>query len=306
MLVDYKHSDDAGVYKISDDIALVQTVDFFPPIVDDPYTFGQIAAANALSDIYAMGGTPITALSIVAFPDKTLDIEVLRQINAGGLSKLVEAGVALVGGHSISDEELKYGLSVTGTVHPDKIKLNNSLEAGDVLILTKPLGNGIINTAMKVDMVSQETVKLSEHYMCQLNKVASEVASEFEIHACTDITGFGLAGHLCEMLDESNLGVEIDFKSLQLLPETLEMAEMVMVPGGTYRNKTYRKEMIVDFDSIKPEYLDIVFDPQTSGGLIFSLEANNAELLLKALKANEIDAFYVGKCVDNFRGIKII
>ncbi len=306
LLVDYKHSDDAGVYKINDETALVQTVDFFPPIVDDPYTFGQIAAANALSDIYAMGGKPITAMSIVAFPDKKMDIEVLRQINAGGLSKLVEAGVALVGGHSITDEEVKYGLAVTGTVHPDKIKLNNSLSEGDVLILTKPIGNGILNTAMKGDMISSETISIAEKYMCQLNKVASEVAADFTIHACTDVTGFGLGGHICEMLDESDLGVEIMFNSLHLLPEVLDMAEMGMVPGGTYRNKEYRKEMVIDFEDTKAEYLDIVFDPQTSGGLIFAIPADEEDKLLEALKNSNIDAFKVGYCTNSFKGMKIV
>ena len=306
MIVDYKNSDDAGIYKVSDDIALVQTVDFFPPIVDDPYMFGQIAAANALSDIYAMGGKPITAMSIVCFPDKEMDIEVLQQINAGGLSKLIEAGAALVGGHSITDTEVKFGLAVTGTIHPDKVRLNNSLRDGDILILTKPIGNGILNTAMKGDMVSKDSIIIAEKYMIQLNKKASEISQSYDISACTDVTGFGLAGHLCEMLVEKGPGIELNFTDIKLLPEVEEMASMGLCPAGTYRNKEYRKEYITNYSEINQEKLDIIFDPQTSGGLIFAVNHSEADKLLAELKENGVDAFVVGKCSFEFDKLKVV
>lgn len=241
LLVDYNHAEDAGIYKVSDDIALVQTVDFFPPIVDDPFTFGQIAAANSLSDVYAMGGKPITAMSIVGFPEKKLDISYLKAIFDGGMDKLREAETALVGGHSVNDEELKYGLSVTGIVHPDRIRLNNTPKLGDKIILTKAIGTGIINTALKGGFASDDAIKVATKVMIELNKKAADLSMNYSISACTDVTGFGFLGHLCEMIDKSALGVALDYKSINILPEVTEYVEYGMIPAGTYRNKNYRK-----------------------------------------------------------------
>jgi len=209
VLVGLNEPDDAGVYQITDDVALIQTVDFFTPIVDDPYWFGQIAVANALSDVYAMGGRPVTAMNLVAFPLKDMELSVLRRILEGGLDKMREAGVSLVGGHSVEDKELKYGLSVTGLVHPRKILTKKGFRAGDKIVLTKPLGTGIINTAIKAGMASPEIIEQVTRMMARLNRDAAEVMKRFNVHACTDVTGFGLLGHLCEMVVDSGLGMRL-------------------------------------------------------------------------------------------------
>ena len=292
-------ADDAGVYKLTDDLAIVQTVDFFTPIVDDPYTFGQIAVANALSDVYAMGGKPLTALNIVCFPSKVLDISVLRDILRGGIDKMREAGVVLVGGHSVEDPELKYGLSVTGTVHPKRVLTKGGARPGDQLILTKPIGTGIISTAVKGGMAGEQVIKAVAQSMAALNKTASEVMLQVGVNACTDITGFGLLGHACEMIQDSRIGLRIHSASVPIFPETIELARMGMIPGGTYRNKEFRSKM-VDSAGIADVMLDILFDPQTSGGLFVSVSADKASLLLAKLKeAGVTDAAIVGEVVSH-------
>lgn len=283
LLVGLERADDAGVYRISDDLALVQTLDFFPPMVDDPFSFGRIAAANALSDVYAMGGTPKTAMNIVAFPAKTLDLAVLRQIIEGGLHALREAGVVLVGGHTIDDPELKYGLAVTGFIHPQRILTKKRLRAGDQLLLTKPLGTGIICTAIKAGMAGSEVTARVISNMAALNREAAEVMSSFAISACTDITGFGFLGHLAEMVVDSGLGVRINAAALPHYPEALEWAAMGLLPAGAFHNRTFRGAF-VDFAPAVPSVVrDLLFDPQTSGGLLISVGSAQAGDLLKAL-----------------------
>jgi selenide,water dikinase len=271
-------------------------VDFFTPIVDDPYWFGQIAAANALSDVYAMGGVPKTAMNLVAFPAKDMDIAVLRDIIKGGLDKLREAGVVLVGGHTIEDKELKYGLSVTGFIHPDRVLTKKNLKSGDRLILTKPLGTGIISTAIKGELASREIIETVTRVMATLNRTAAEVMVNYPVHACTDITGFGFLGHLAEMVLGSGCGVQISSPSIHLLPEVLNYAGMGLVPAGAYRNREFRQSMIDVSPSVGPILQDILFDPQTSGGLLISVANASTENLLKALQAKGIqDATIVGE-----------
>lgn len=283
-------ADDAGVYKVTDDLAIIQTVDFFTPIVDDPYWFGQIAAANALSDVYAMGGVPKTAMNLVAFPIKDMDISVLRQIIQGGLDKMKEAGVVLIGGHSVEDKELKYGLSVTGFIHPDRILTKKNLKTGDRLILTKPLGTGIINTAIKGGLASKEIIDTVTRLMATLNRDAAEIMKDYPVHACTDITGFGLLGHIAEMIIDTRFSVTLISKTIPIIPETLEYAGMGLVPAGTYNNREFR-ECMVDFaPSVDRLVQDILFDPQTSGGLLICVDRKNADELLKKLREKGMDS----------------
>jgi len=295
--------DDAGVYRLTDDRALIQTIDFFTPIVDDPYTFGQIAAANALSDVYAMGGKPLTAMNIVCFPTKSLDISVLREILRGGADKMCEAKVVLVGGHSVEDAELKYGLSVTGTVHPKRLVTNAGAKVGDKLILTKPLGTGIISTAMKAGVAGKETIAKVSECMAALNDKASELMQEVGVHACTDITGFGLIGHSWQMADNSGVGIEFNSASVPFLSEAAEFAQNGFCPGGLHRNREFYSKS-VKFAGRVPEYVqDILFDPQTSGGLLISLAPEAAQLLLgKLLKAKVKSAAIVGEVVGGPAG----
>lgn len=264
-------------------------MDFFTPIVDDPYWFGQIAAANALSDVYAMGGVPKTAMNLVAFPIKDMDISVLRQIIQGGLDKMKEAGVVLVGGHSVEDKELKYGLSVTGFIHPDRILTKKNLKTGDRLILTKPLGTGIINTAIKGGLASREIIETVTRLMATLNKDAAEIMSNYPVHACTDITGFGLLGHIAEMIIDTGFSIKLTSKTIPIIPGTLEYAGMGLVPAGTYKNREFR-ECMVDFaPSVDRLVQDILFDPQTSGGLLICVDRENADELLEKLKEKGMD-----------------
>jgi selenide, water dikinase len=278
--------DDAGVYKISEDLALIQTLDFFTPIVDEPYAFGQIAAANSLSDVYAMGGIPKTAMNIVCFPSEQMDISVLREVLRGGLDKMIEAEVSLVGGHTVEDKELKYGLSVTGFVHPEKVLTKRNIKPGSVLILTKPLGTGIINTAIKAGLASKELSRIVIEEMARLNRYSGEVMKNFPVNACTDITGFGLLGHLAEMVSGSGPGMLIDSKSLPVFPEALEFASMGLIPAGAYKNRKFREPMLDLSSDIPLALADIMFDPQTSGGLLISVDKNYAEILLDALHKN--------------------
>ena len=299
-----EHAEDAGVYKLRDDLAIIQTLDFFTPIVDDPYTFGQIAAANALSDVYAMGGRPLTAMNIICFPISKMDIAILRQILKGGLDKMREAGVLLVGGHSVEDNELKYGLSVTGVVHPEKVLLNKNVNAGDKLILTKPLGTGIVSTALKGGMADEELVARSVKSMTTLNKRAMELMTEMlDVHACTDITGFGFLGHACEMVEGSNVGIQIYASSVPYFQGVRELVEMGVVPGGLHRNRVFRMHMI-EIDSPCPDWMiDIFFDPQTAGGLLISLSSEQAEMLIKKLHTEGMDeAAIVGEVVREVKG----
>jgi selenide,water dikinase len=291
--------DDAGVYKLSDDLAIIQTIDFFTPIVDDPYDFGQITVANALSDVYAMGGKPLTALNIVCFPINKLDISILKDMLKGGIDKMKEAGVTLVGGHSIDDAELKYGLSVTGTVHPERLVTNSGAKVGDKLILTKPLGTGIISTALKAGKVSKETVAKMTKYMAALNKKASELMQEVGVHACTDITGFGLLGHACQLAHNSQVGIKINPSSVPVFTEVEEFAKAGLCPGGLYRNREFYGKM-VEFSKQVPDYIqDILFDAQTSGGLLISLAPEKAELLVGRLKkAGVRDTAIIGEIIS--------
>jgi selenide,water dikinase len=283
-------ADDAGVYRVSATLALIQTVDFFTPVVDDPYWFGQIAAANALSDVYAMGGVPKTAMNLVAFPIKEMGISILRRIIQGGLDKMTEAGVVLVGGHSIEDKELKYGLAVTGFVHPDRILIKNNLKVGDHLILTKPLGTGIINTAIKAGLAPPELVDKVTRLMARLNRGAAEAMAGFEVHACTDVTGFGLIGHLAEMVTGSGAGVHLAAGEIPVIPEAAPFAAMGLIPGGAYKNREFREKQVRCGESVDQTVRDILFDPQTSGGLLISVAAADAGPLLAELKAAGIDA----------------
>lgn len=283
LIVGLERADDAGVYRISDDLALVQTIDFFPPMVDDPYWFGQIAAANALSDIYAMGGVPKTAMNVVAFPGKILDISVLRSMIEGGLKTMREAGVVLVGGHTVEDQELKYGLSVTGFIHPQRILTKRSLRSGDRLILTKPLGTGIVCTAIKAGMAGDAVTDRVTRVMATLNRDAAQIMEDYPVHACTDITGFGFLGHLAEMVVDSGFGVRIQAEAIPVHPEALEWAAMGMIPAGAYNNRTFRGRFISFAESVSQRVQDVLFDPQTSGGLLIAVDAGAADDLLQAL-----------------------
>jgi len=299
--------DDAGVYKLSDDLAIIQTIDFFTPIVDDPYDFGQIAAANALSDVYAMGGKPLTAMNVVCFPTKRLDISVLKDILRGGIDKMREAGVTLVGGHSIDDAELKYGLSVTGTVHPKRLITNSGAKVGDKLILTKPLGTGIIATALKAGKASKETIAKVTKCMATLNKKASELMQEVGARACTDITGFGFLGHACQLAQSSQVGIKVYSSSVPFFTEVEEFAKKGFCPGGLHRNRDFYSPM-VDFSKQVPDYMkDILFDPQTSGGLLISLAPDAAELLIGKLKKAGIhDASIIGEIISKPTGAILV
>ncbi len=299
VLVGLDTSDDAGVYQLSEDVALVQTVDFFTPIVDDPFTFGQIAVANALSDVYAMGGTPLTGMNLVSFPIKTLSASVLKEILLGGLSKMKEAGVALVGGHTIEDPEIKYGLAVTGIIHPKKILTNAKAKVGDQLVLTKPLGTGIISTALKGGMASSEAVQKSVESMVTLNRAASEWMKKFGAHACTDITGFSFIGHALEMATASRVGMRIRSSAVPIFPEAMEYAKLGLVPGGTASNRDYFSCKVEIHPEVPKLLADIFYDPQTSGGLLISLPPGEAEELVVTLKKEGlIHSCMVGEVVE--------
>jgi selenide,water dikinase len=272
-------------------------VDFFTPVVDDPFVFGQIAAANALSDVYAMGGRPICAMNLVGFPVQKLDIAVLREILRGGSTILRDAGVALVGGHSIDDPELKFGLSVTGLVHPKRVVTKGGARVGDALVLTKPLGTGIITSAHKRGQASAEALQAASDSMRALNRTAAALLLEGEIHACTDITGYGLIGHVCEMLEDSGVGLAIDSAAVPLLPEALRYAQLGLKPGGLGRNRAYRAPLVDVGPAVSAELLDVLYDPQTSGGLFAALPAARAADVTARLRAAGVDAAVVGEAV---------
>ncbi len=299
--------DNAGVYKLTDDLAIIQTVDFFTPIVDDAYMFGQIAAANALSDVYTMGGKPLTAMNIVCFPTQSLDISVLKDILRGGIDKMSEAKVTLVGGHSIDDTELKYGLSVTGTVHPKRLVTNSGAKVGDKLILTKPLGTGIISTAVKAGVADEKTVAKVTKCMATLNDKASELMQEVGVHACTDITGFGFLGHTVQLAQNSRVGINIDMASIPFFPEAGEFAKQGLCPAGLHRNREFYSSCVKIASEVPTHMQDILFDPQTSGGLLICLAPRKAELLLGRLRqAGVEEAAIIGEAVSEPRGMIII
>lgn len=298
LLVGIETSDDAAVYKVNDELAMIQTLDFFTPVVDNPYTFGQIAAANSLSDVYAMGGEPKLAMNIVCFPN-CLDQSVLVDILKGGYDKVKEAGAIIVGGHTVEDDEPKYGLSVTGFVHPSKILTNNNAKHGDVLVLTKPLGTGIINTAIKGELVDKEAYEEAVFVMSTLNKYAKEAMDEVEgINSVTDITGFGLLGHALEMARGSNVSIKIYHKKIPVIANALDYANMGLVPAGAYKNRDFVGNNVVIDESVPKNMEDILFDPQTSGGLLISIRKDKVDLLLEKLTKTPTKFAVVGEVME--------
>jgi selenide, water dikinase len=295
VLVGFDHADDAGVYQIAPDQALVQTVDFFTPIVDDPYAFGQIAATNALSDVYAMGGKPLTALALVCFPEKA-DLEILQQILAGGLSKMVEAGCTIIGGHSIRDEETKFGYSVTGLIHPQKILANRGAQAGDSLILTKSLGTGVISTAIKKGKAEPKWIDAAVQSMTTLNKPAAEVIAgkNGSVHAMTDVTGFGLVGHAREMAVASDVSLELYASPIPLLEGALECVRAGYIPGGLTNNRDFAECAVHYDDGIPGDLRALLFDPQTAGGLLISIAPGDSAELKRSLVAAGVPAVEIG------------
>ncbi len=283
LIVGLDTADDAAVYKLDDEKAIIQTLDFFTPIVDDPKDFGRIAAANSLSDVYAMGGEPTLALNIVGFPN-CLPIEILGEILAGGAEKMQEAGALLVGGHTIEDDEPKYGLSVTGLVHPDKVLSNANAQVGDVLIITKPIGVGVMNTAIKGGMASEDEIKKAIEIMAYLNKDAANGMKQVHVNTCTDITGFGLIGHLYEVAKASGVTIELEANKVPIMLGAREHAEMGLIPAGMYKNKAYVGRHVEVAPEIEEVLEDLLHDPQTSGGLLISLPADEAETLMEIYK----------------------
>ena len=283
MLVGTETSDDAGVFRLRPDLAIVNTVDFFTPIVDDPYLFGQIAAANSLSDVYAMGGEPKTCLNIVCFPKGKMDIAVLGKILKGGADKVKESGAVIIGGHSIIDEEIKYGMAVTGVIHPDKIFRNVGVQEGDALVLTKPLGTGIISTALKKGKASRESIQAAVNSMAALNDVSSAVMRKFPVHACSDITGFGILGHALGMASGSSVTLVLESAKFPLLHRARRLAEKGYLTGGCKRNSEYLQDKIVIDKGIREGLVQVALDPQTSGGLLIAVAKRHATKLVDDL-----------------------
>ena len=303
LLVGFDKSDDASVYQVSEDLALVQTVDFFPPIADDPYTFGAIAAANALSDVYAMGGEPRLALNLLAVP-KDLPAQAVHELLRGGYEKCYEAGVLITGGHSILDPEPKYGLAVTGFVHPRRVLTNAGALPGDVLLLTKPLGIGVLTTANKAGLLEPETLAFANRLMSTLNKSARDAMVKYRVHACTDVTGFGLLGHGAELAQGSGVELRVDTAGVAFIPEALDFARMGILPEGMYRNRSFA-EAHVDPGSVPLAVQDLLYDPQTSGGLLMAVHPEDADALLAELKETVPAAQRIGEVLE-YRGGKRI
>jgi selenide,water dikinase len=300
VLVGFDHADDAGVYRISADQALVQTVDFFTPVVDDPYVFGQIAATNALSDVYAMGGKPLTALALVCFPEKA-ELEILERILAGGLSKMIEAGCTVIGGHSIRDDETKFGYSVTGLIDPKRVLTNAGARSGDALVFTKTLGTGVISTAIKKGKAEQAWIDAAVQSMTTLNKRAAEVIQQgkFDVHAMTDVTGFGLIGHAREMALASHVALRLFSKDIQVLPGALECVRAGYVPGGLVANRDFA-ECVVGYETeISAELRTLLFDPQTAGGLLVSIARGDCEKLVLELQGAGVPAHHIGDVTES-------
>jgi len=295
LIADFHHSEDAGVLRLNDEQALIHTIDFFPPIVDDPFLYGRIAAANALSDVYAMGGKPCTAVSVVGFPVGSLDIDILQKMMEGGLSSLAEADCPLVGGHSIDDKELKFGFAVTGIVRPDRVWLNNSLVGAEGIILTKPIGTGLITTASRGGLASEKAFQAACASMGTLNRKACEILQRHEVHACTDVTGFGLLGHACEMAADTKCNIRIKVQSVPLLPAVSDYVAMGLVPEGTYGNKDFRLRFVLNAEeACSEDELNILFDPQTSGGLLAAIPIGEAEGVLSEMLSAGIPAALIG------------
>ena len=283
-------ADDAGVYRLRPDLAIVNTVDFFTPIVDDPYTFGQIAATNSLSDVYAMGGEPATALNIVCFPRGKMDIGVLGEVLRGGADKVEESGAVIAGGHSIIDEEIKYGLAVTGVVHPDRILRNVGAREGDVLVLTKPLGTGIATTALKRGNASEASVEQAVASMATLNKYAAAVMQGYDVHACSDVTGYGLLGHGLEMTGDGSVSIVFESARLPLIRDVAALAETGNLTGGCKRNREYLDDKTVIDAGVSDALAEVALDPQTSGGLLIAVAEKDGEALVKALVEHDVPA----------------
>ena len=295
LIVGLETSDDAGVFRITKDIALIQTLDFLTPVTDDPYEFGQIAAANSLSDVYAMGGTPLTAMNIVCFPISDFAEEVLQQTLQGGLDKIHESGATLVGGHSVDDPEFKYGLSVTGVVHPDRVLTNHGIRTGDQIILTKPVGTGIVATALKGKLADAATTRKMVKIMSTLNREAAEVMTRFDVGGCTDVTGFGLAGHLLEMAQGGRKNIALFTADVPIIDNAADWATMGLVPAGTFRNRRYCEPGMVIPGQMDKIVLDLMFDPQTSGGLLISVKKKDVQDCLLAMQDRGIPAALVGE-----------
>lgn len=303
LLVGLHTADDAGVYKLTADIALIHTVDFFTPIVDDPYMYGQIAAANSLSDVYAMGGRPLTALNIVGFPQILFSNDILAEILKGGYDKVTEAGALIVGGHTITDDELKYGLAVTGIVHPDKVLTNAGARAGDVLILTKPIGTGILTTALKGEYQLGTLLDQVSQMMARLNNIAMEVMQKFTVNACTDISGFGLLGHSHEVAKSSRVGLQFQLSQIPHYREALPLIKKGFVPGGAGNNRIFLDDKVLLSENLSWEQSTLLFDPQTSGGLLIAVPADHAEQFLQALHSAGVpEAAIVGRVVAEHPG----
>jgi selenide,water dikinase len=299
LLVGISTGDDAGVYRVAPDLAVVNTVDFFTPVVDDPFTFGQIAAANAMSDIYAMGGTPRTALNIVCWPQTGLPGSMLAEILRGGAEKVQEAGAVIVGGHSVADEEVKYGMAVTGVINPNRIIRNVGARAGDALVLTKPIGTGVLMTAFKRDRLASEHYAAAVKSMGELNAAASAAMLKYAVHAATDITGFGLVGHAAGMAEGSGVTLVFEESDLPLLPGALEACRAGMIPGGGKRNREFYAAMTRISDEIADAMVELAFDPQTSGGLLIALSADEAVAMLADLQqGGNLDAAIIGRVED--------
>lgn len=296
MIVGFDTSDDALVYKVRDDLAVVQTVDFFPPIVDDPYTFGQIAAANSLSDIYAMGGDPTLSMNLICFPT-CLPMDIMAKIMQGGADKVKEAGAIIAGGHTIEDSEPKYGLCVTGFIHPDHVMENSNCKEGDLLVLTKPLGIGVLTTANKAQLLDQQTYDQMVEAMATLNKYGKDVMMEVGANACTDVTGFGLVGHASEMAKESDVTIELFSKDIPIIEAAIDFAKMGIIPSGAYNNLAFVKDDVQFADSVPQHIQDLLVDPITSGGLLISLPEEKAYELVEKLKGVTICNAIVGRVV---------
>lgn len=295
LLVGFNKADDAGVFRLSENLALVQTVDFFPPIVDDPYWFGQIAAANALSDVFAMGGKPLTALNIVGFPVSTMPLSILTEILRGGAEKVEEAGAVVVGGHSIKDKELKFGVSVTGIVDPHKVVTNSGAKPGDVIFLTKSLGTGLITTGIKRGKVGDDLAMVAIQSMAALNRTAAELMVKHGAHAATDITGYGLLGHAHEMAAGSDVSIRIKATALPLLPDVLALAELGMIPGGANDNRTYLEPFVSIAATVHKNLVAVMYDPQTSGGLFIALPESNADAFQSEADSLDLAVSRIGR-----------
>jgi selenide,water dikinase len=307
VLVGFDHADDAGVYQISPDQALVQTVDFFTPVVDDPYVFGQIAATNALSDVYAMGGRPITSLALVCFPEKA-DLEILEHILAGGLSKMVEAGCVVIGGHSIRDDEPKFGYAVTGLIHPQKVLANAGAKPGDSLIFTKALGTGVISTALKKGKAEPAWMDAAVQSMTTLNKRTAEVIQqgEFRVHAMTDVTGFGLIGHAREMALASHVALRFFSKNIPILPGALECIRASYIPGGLNNNRDFAECVVGYDDGVSQDMRSLLFDPQTAGGLLISIASEDSARLMQSLNTASVPAVRIGEVVAHTKPLIVV